>query len=194
MVRYILIFVFVLLLLGTCYMLGNYSSKESPGMKKALVVAKPDNSLYEYKLSKKDLIDSIVVAKRAHLLTVYQKNKELKIYRVALGGNITGAKHFEGDNKTPEGLYRIFDKNPASKYHKNLGVSYPSAADRKYASSKKKAPGGDIKIHGLPNGEGYIGKAHLLHDWTIGCIAVTDEEIDELYMHAPVGIPIMILP
>jgi murein L,D-transpeptidase YafK len=78
--------------------------------------------------------------------------------------------------------------------HKNLGISYPNDADRQAARKLGKSPGGDVKIHGLPNGQGYIGSLHTLHDWTYGCIAVTDEEIDELFKHVSIGTPINILP
>jgi murein L,D-transpeptidase YafK len=139
-------------------------------------------------------VDSIVIIKHLRELYVYHDTALQKIYRIALGDAPVGHKHFKGDEKTPEGLYYINDKNPNSACHKNLGISYPNAADRTYAAQHGRSPGGDIKIHGIINGQGYIGKAHLLHDWTNGCAAVTDEEIDELYQHTPTGIPILILP
>lgn len=146
------------------------------------------------RLAETDRIDSIVVLKHQRRMTVYHKGKALKVYKIALGKRPVGPKHFEGDRCTPEGLYRINNKNPASTYHKNLGISYPNNADRRYAAAQGKSPGSNVKIHGLPNGQGHIGKGHLQYDWTWGCIAVTDEEIDELYAHVPVGIPILILP
>lgn len=118
----------------------------------------------------------------------------MKSYKIALGKNPVGDKQFEGDDKTPEGLYYINDKNPNSGYHKNLGVSYPNASDSVEAKSFNKPVGGDIKIHGIRNYMGIIGKFHNLRDWTRGCIAVTDEEIDELYEHVPIGTPIQINP
>jgi len=149
---------------------------------------------FKVRLKKGTKIDSIVVIKHLRQMSVYRHDTLLKIYRVALGDTPVGHKHFEGDEKTPEGLYTIFDKNPNSVCHKNLGISYPNDADRAYARKAGRAVGGDVKIHGLLNGQGYIGSAHLLDDWTNGCVAVTDEEIDELYAHTPVGIPINILP
>lgn len=149
---------------------------------------------FNRRLKKGTVVDSIVVVKHLRRLQVYRHDSLLKIYRVALGDTPVGHKHFEGDERTPEGLYTIFDKNPNSVCHKNLGISYPNDADRAYARKAGRPVGGDIKIHGLPNGQGHIGKAHLLHDWTNGCVAVTDQEIDELYAHTPVGIPIHILP
>ncbi|MCB0700382.1 MAG: L,D-transpeptidase family protein [Chitinophagales bacterium] len=139
-------------------------------------------------------IDSLVVLKSKREIRAYLSGRYLKTYKVALGDAPVGHKQFEGDEKTPEGLYRINDRNPNSSYHKNLGISYPNAKDKAYAKSKGKSPGGDIKIHGLPNGQGYLGKLHLATDWTNGCIAVTDEEIDELFKFVKIGSPIQILP
>jgi murein L,D-transpeptidase YafK len=139
-------------------------------------------------------VDSIFVVKHLRELYVYRHHKLLKIYKVALGDAPEGHKHCQGDEKTPEGLYYIDGKNPLSSCHKNLGISYPNNADRAYARKLGQPTGGDIKIHGLPNGQGYIGKAHLLHDWTNGCIGITDEEIDELYSHVKMGSPILIVP
>ncbi len=139
-------------------------------------------------------IDSIVVVKHFREMYVYNRGNLQKIYRVALGDAPKGHKHFEGDEKTPEGRYYIDGKNPASSCHKNLGISYPNAADRAYAAKYSRRTGGNIKIHGIVNGQGYIGKAHILHDWTNGCVAITDDEIDELYAHTSTGIPIIILP
>lgn len=126
-------------------------------------------------------IDRLVVFKAKRQMWAYQGEQLIKVYPIALGFNPIGHKQFEGDGKTPEGIYRINERNPNSGYHKNLGVSYPNEADKAYAASQGKSPGGLIKIHGLRNGTGAIGKMHLLKDWTYGCIAVTDEEVDELY-------------
>jgi len=156
----------------------------------------PDSSRNHryYHTSLNKTVDSIVVIKQLREMYVYHQAHLQKIYRVALGDAPTGHKHFEGDEKTPEGLYYINGKNPNSSCHKNLGISYPNAADRNYAVKFNRSTGGDIKIHGIVNGQGYVGKAHLLHDWTNGCVAVTDEEVDELYKFTSMGIPIMILP
>ena len=127
-------------------------------------------------------------------MLVYSKEKLLKTYSIAIGRKPIGAKQFEGDKKTPEGMYYINDKNPYSGWHKNLGISYPNAADRKRAKQLGKATGGDIKIHGLQNKRGFIGKFHRWNDWTLGCIAVTDDEVDELYRAVKIGTPIEIKP
>ncbi len=139
-------------------------------------------------------VDSIVVIKQKREMFLFQHHHLLKTYRIALGEQPIGAKHFKGDMCTPEGLYSINGKNPNSHYHKCLAVAYPSQADRNYAHRFGKDPGGDIKIHGLPNGQGYIGDAHTLKDWTWGCIAIIDTEIDELYSHVAIGTRINILP
>jgi murein L,D-transpeptidase YafK len=138
--------------------------------------------------------DSIVVFKQKHEMCVYKHKELLKVYKVALGLQPSGAKQYEGDMRTPEGLYFINNKNEHSLYHKSLGISYPAAKDRAIAKKLGRRPGGDIKIHGLPNGHGYVGELHRLKDWTHGCIALTDEEIDELYAHVAVGTPVNILP
>lgn len=111
-----------------------------------------------------------------------------------MGRSPVGDKAAEGDKRTPEGDYFVNGKNPGSGYHKNLGISYPNAEDRANANARGLSTGGDIKIHGIRNGMGFIGKFHRMFDWTAGCIAVTDEEIDELYENVKVGTPITILP
>ena len=103
-------------------------------------------------------------------------------------------KTYKGDNRTPEGFYTIDGRNPGSHYHRSIHVSYPNAQDRARAKKLGKDPGGDIFIHGLPNGQGWIGKAHVLHDWTLGCIAVTDEEIEEIWKLVPNGTVVEIRP
>ncbi len=147
-----------------------------------------------YDVALRSPVDSICVIKRRREMLVFRNDSLLKVYRVALGDTPVGHKHFQGDERTPEGLYRIHDRNPASSCHKNLGISYPNARDRAYASSAGRPAGGDIKIHGLPNGQGAIGREHLLSDWTNGCVGVTNAEIDELFTHVLIGSPILILP
>ncbi len=139
-------------------------------------------------------IDKMIVLKSERKLCVYSNEKLLKVYRISLGGNPRGTKQFEGDQRTPEGIYHIAGKNPNSTCYKNLGISYPDADDRKSAELAGKPTGGDIKIHGLLNGLGFIGRWHIFSDWTAGCIAVTNEQMDELYTHTPVGASIEIRP
>lgn len=132
-------------------------------------------------LPKSTVIDKLVVYKSKRKMEAYTNGSLMKTYDIALGKDPVGHKQFEGDNKTPEGSYIIDARNANSAYHKNLGVSYPDEADKANAVKLGKAVGGDIKIHGLKNGRGYIGKCHRLKDWTAGCIAVTNDEVDELY-------------
>lgn len=139
-------------------------------------------------------IDHIIVLKSEHKLMVYAKDELLKTYTISLGKDPIGDKMFEGDNRTPEGDYFITDKNASSAFHKNLGISYPNNEDIEQAARLNKNVGGGIKIHGLKNGQGYIGKFHGFLDWTAGCIALTDEEVDELYEYVPIGTPITIKP
>ncbi len=139
-------------------------------------------------------IDYIMVDKTARKMKVYADGKRLKTYRISLGRNPVGDKEFQGDYKTPEGVYSINTKNPNSRYHKNLGISYPDSDDVAVARKLGKPAGGDIKIHGLKPGLGYIGKFHLWLDWTQGCIAVTNPEIDELYDRVATGTKIEIKP
>lgn len=126
-------------------------------------------------------ITRLVVHKSQRKMDAYSGDNLVKSYDISLGFNPIGHKQFEGDGKTPEGIYRINERNPNSAYHKNLGISYPNAQDKAYAQSQGKSAGGLIKIHGIRNGMGAIGRQHLRYDWTNGCIAVTNEEIDELY-------------
>ena len=143
---------------------------------------------------KNQKIDKLVVLKSERKLLAYANGKLLKTYPIALGRNPVGHKRFEGDCKTPEGKYTINDKNPNSGYHKNLGISYPNAQDLAKAQLLGKPAGGAIKIHGMRNGHSYLGLFHTFSDWTYGCIAVTNAEMDELYAQTPIGTPIEIKP
>ena len=142
----------------------------------------------------KDRVDKLVVNKAKRELLVYRSGQVTRSYRIALGKNPVGPKARKGDGKTPEGAYTIGGRNGTSAYHKSLRVSYPNAADRERARRQGVDPGGDIMIHGLPNGQGFIGAAHRLIDWTDGCIAVTDSEIEEIWRLVPDGTPIQINP
>jgi murein L,D-transpeptidase YafK len=126
-------------------------------------------------------IDRIVVEKSARRLSMFQGGNQIKTYRIALGASPVGAKREEGDMKTPEGIYKIDSRNPQSSFHLALHISYPSDDDNKRAAAHGVSPGSDIMIHGIQNGRGWIGAFHRWNDWTAGCIAVTDEEIEELW-------------
>ena len=138
--------------------------------------------------------DSILILKKDHVMELIAGGKVIRTYKVALGRGGLAPKEHQGDGRTPEGHYIIDAKYAASQYHKALHVSYPNAEDRQRAAKLGVSPGGSIMIHGLPNGKGWIGAAHRLYDWTLGCIAVTDEEIDEVFKLVPVGTPVEIRP
>ena len=140
-------------------------------------------------------ISRLVVNKsKRELLAFDNKDKLLKRYRIALGSNPVGHKQEQGDGKTPEGIYYIHDKNPNSIAYKNLGISYPNQVDIQNAHRLGKSPGGDIKIHGLMNGWGFLGWLNRYSDWTAGCIAVTNSEMEELYSAVKIGTRIEINP
>jgi murein L,D-transpeptidase YafK len=138
--------------------------------------------------------DLLVVNKGQRELLAYAHGQLLRSYRVSLGRDPAGTKIRQGDRKTPEGEYMIDGHNPRSSFHRALHVSYPSAADVGRAESGGYDPGGEIMVHGIHNGLGWIGKAQRLVDWTTGCIAVTDQEIEELYRVVPDGTRIEIRP
>lgn len=134
----------------------------------------------------------VVVEKSARTLTLYAGDNVLKTYRVALGRNPEGAKKQEGDMRTPEGLYTIAARNARSGYHRALRVSYPSPTDLASARSRGVSAGGDIMVHGIRNRLGWLGKLHRAFDWTSGCVAVTNAEIEEIWATVPDGTPIEI--
>lgn len=138
--------------------------------------------------------DRIVVFKARRELILYRGGVAVRTYRVALGGAPSGPKRCEGDDRTPEGSYVIDSRNERSRYHRSLHVSYPSPSDRRASHALGCRPGGEIMIHGITNGMGWIGAAHRKVDWTAGCIAVTDEEIDEIWRAVPNGTPVEIRP
>lgn len=133
-------------------------------------------------------VTSVQVHKSARKMYLLHHNKVLESYDIHLGFAPVGHKQVEGDGKTPEGSYFIDRRNPNSEFHLSLGISYPNAADRAYAASIGQDPGGDIFIHGAPN------KPVSVHDWTWGCIAVTDREMEQIYAMVRDGTPIHILP
>jgi murein L,D-transpeptidase YafK len=134
--------------------------------------------------------DRILVEKSARRLTLLHQGKRVKSYSISLGWNPIGHKEEEGDGRTPEGVYSIDFHKPESDYHRALHISYPSASDRARAIERGVSPGGDIMIHGLRNGTGAPGAAPPPRDWTAGCIAVTDQEIEEIYRAVADGTPI----
>jgi murein L,D-transpeptidase YafK len=137
---------------------------------------------------------SIVVDKSARRISLLQDARVLKSYDMSLGSDPVGHKQREGDGRTPEGRYSIDFKNGRSRYHLALRVSYPDIKDRESAKARGVPPGSDIMIHGLPNGLGFLKRLHLMSDWTDGCVAVTNQEIREIWSLVDVGTTIQINP
>lgn len=138
--------------------------------------------------------DRIVIVKSARSLTLLRQGQVLKTYKVALGQQPEGPKTQRGDNRTPEGEYIIDARNAHSSFHLSLHISYPNAADRTRAGKLGVSPGGDIMIHGLPPAYAYLGPLHRQSDWTLGCIAVTNAEIEEIWSLVPNGTKVEIKP
>lgn len=137
-------------------------------------------------------VELVQVDKSARTLTLFADGRAVKTYSgIQLGGAPQGHKHFEGDERTPEGLYSIDARNPQSAYHLSLRISYPNARDRAYAKAHRRSPGGDIFIHGQPN---TLPGGRLPGDWTDGCIALSNAEMDELWQGIPDGTPVEIIP
>jgi len=139
-------------------------------------------------------VDHILVLKAERTLQLMSGKDLIKTYKIALGTQPVGAKQKQGDRKTPEGNYVINGRNPHSQFHRSLRISYPNAADRERARKQKVDPGGDIMIHGIGKQFGWLGGLHRQSDWTLGCIAVTNEEIEEIWNLVPNGTPIEIRP
>ncbi len=133
------------------------------------------------------IVDRIVVVKSTRTMTLESNRQVLETYKVALGGEPIGAKERQGDHKTPEGEYFVDAKNAQSQFYLALHISYPNASDRVRARRLGTSPGGDVEIHGLGKKYGWIGPRHRLSDWTDGCIAVTNEEIEEIFRMVAVG-------
>jgi murein L,D-transpeptidase YafK len=138
--------------------------------------------------------DHVIVLKKERTLSLLREGSILKTYKVALGGDPSGAKTRQGDHRTPEGAYVLDRRNVHSKFHKSIHISYPDAKDLARARETGVPAGGDVYVHGLPNGYRWVGASHRLADWTDGCVAVNDEEIDEIWRVVPDGTPIEIRP
>lgn len=133
-------------------------------------------------------VTSIIVRKGERQMFLMHEDRVLKSYEFDLGFSPEGHKAVEGDGRTPEGAYFIDRKNPNSQFYLSIGISYPNAADRAAAHAAGKSPGGDIFIHGTPR------VVANRRDWTAGCIAVTDREMELIYAMVNVGTPIYIYP
>lgn len=136
-------------------------------------------------------VDLVRVDKSERTLTLYAGGQAVRTYTgIQLGGEPVGAKRFQGDERTPEGRYAIDFGNPGSAYHLSLHISYPAARDRAFARAHGRSPGGDIFIHGQPNGY----SERVEGDWTDGCIALADTEIEEVWSLVGDGTAIEIVP
>jgi murein L,D-transpeptidase YafK len=138
--------------------------------------------------------DRILVEKSKRRLILFAGEQVLKEYEIALGENAYGPKEREGDKKTPEGHYIIDSRKADSDYHLALRISYPNADDIRRARKMGVPPGNNIMIHGIGSGLGWLGGHHRALDWTQGCIAVTNAEIEEIWRVVPDGTPIEIRP
>ena len=152
-----------------------------------------EKKFFDYAIQKGS-VDRILIEKSTRRLMLISQGEVLKSYKIALGGNPIGPKERQGDNKTPEGTYVIDARNRDSRFHLSLHISYPNERDKKRAKELGVSPGGDIMIHGIKNGFSWVGDAHTGVDWTKGCIAVTDQEIEEIDKLAPNGTIVEIRP
>jgi len=138
--------------------------------------------------------DLVVVRKAAHRLDLYQGGALLKSYAVSLGRHPIGPKQQQGDGKTPEGQYILDYRKPDSSFYRALHVSYPAAQDLTAARARGVDPGGLVMVHGMKNGLGWLGRLHLALDWTDGCVALTNREMDEVWRAVPDGTRIILEP
>jgi murein L,D-transpeptidase YafK len=138
--------------------------------------------------------DRIVVYKAQRRLELRRAGQVIRSYHIALGRNPVGPKMAEGDGRTPEGSYFIDRRNIASEYHLSLHLSYPEPADIKRAAALNVSPGGNVLIHGEPNILDHEGKSHLLKDWTAGCIALSNADVDEIWRLVDDGVTVDIYP
>lgn len=139
-------------------------------------------------------VDYIVVNKTEQKMYLLSEGKRIKEYNVVFGGNPKGHKQQEGDQRTPEGKYILDYKKPDSAFHKAIHISYPNEVDKARAKKMGVKPGGLIMIHGQKNGLGWLSWVTQNFNWTDGCIAVTNEEMDEIWSLVKIGTPIEIQP
>lgn len=138
--------------------------------------------------------DLVVIRKAERRLDLYRGERLLKSYPISLGRNPVGRKRQEGDGRTPEGEYRLDDRKSDSAFHRALHISYPAPTDTESARARGVSPGGFVMIHGMKNGLGWLGRLHLAIDWTDGCVAVTNLQIEEISRAVPDGTKILLKP
>lgn len=139
-------------------------------------------------------VDKVVVEKSSRKMRLYSGASEIAVFPVSLGRSPVGAKACEGDNKTPEGVFRVLEHKSDSAYYLSLRLSYPEPGNIASAAAKGCKPGSDVMIHGMRNGFGWLGRTHLWRDWTRGCIAVTNEEMKKIWALVPDGAVVEIKP
>ena len=139
------------------------------------------------------VIDRVFVDKSDRVLQLMSHGKVIRSYRIPLGDSPTGHKQQEGDQLTPVGVYTLDYKNENSIAHRSIHISYPNTEDKARAKSLGVSPGGDIMIHGQMNGFGHLGWLNQQRDWTDGCIAVTNDEMDTIMAAVTIGTPIEIV-
>lgn len=165
--------------LSACQQPAQYSNQRSLTHKAAYM---PQNQMPK--------ITGILIWKSKGEMVLVSNGRRIKTYPVDFGFSPIGTKRFQGDGKTPEGTYYIDRKNPNSQFYLSLGISYPNQNDIARARAHGRSPGGDIFIHG----QGRWGRGKTGSDWTLGCIATTDQEIKEIYSLVNIGTPVTILP
>lgn len=138
--------------------------------------------------------DLVVVSKSESRLYLERAGKRFASFKVAFGGAARGHKRQEGDERTPEGKYVLDSKNAGSAFHRSIHISYPNAADRATAKARGVSPGGDVMIHGQKNGWGWLAPVTQLFDWTDGCVALTNPDMDRVWDAVDAGTPIEIKP
>ena len=172
------------------------SRQEVKGKKNEIITLQEKIETLEQKIFvlRTEPADKVLIEKIERRLTLLSKDEVIKTYKIALGGNPVGPKERQGDNKTPEGTYIIDSRNRGSGFHLSLHISYPNEKDKMRAKELGVSPGGDIMIHGIKNGLSWVGAYHAEVDWTKGCIAVPDEEMEEIYKLVPNGTIVEIRP
>jgi murein L,D-transpeptidase YafK len=139
-------------------------------------------------------VDFVLVKKSEAKLYLMRRGEPVATFHIALGGNPVGHKQRQGDGRTPEGRYALDARNEHSAFYKSLHVSYPNTRDREQARRNGVPVGGDIMIHGQPNGWAQFEAATQARNWTLGCIALTNEDMDVVWSSVPIGTPIEIDP
>lgn len=172
---------FGLCLLVACLLFGIYKVSGKDNMNIDLPVKEP--------LLK---ADKVLVLKSKRQLLLMKDGNIFRTYSVSLGRDPIGHKQMQGDNKTPEGNYVLDWRNNKSSCYRSIHISYPNAADKARAKKNKVSPGGNVMIHGLHPSIEWMGVNHIRYDWTYGCIAVTNEEMDEIWQSVKYGTPIEI--